>query len=68
MLVSLRDGYAHGSKLFNFAIGGTDSTHGSLNRINSTTFVMTMLGQLPPVLRPEDVLPALERLRTGPPK
>jgi len=66
VLVSLHDGYAHGSKLFNFAIGGADSTHGSLNRINSTTFVMTMLGQLPTPLRPEDVLPALQRLRSAP--
>jgi hypothetical protein len=39
------------------------STHGSLNGINSTTFVMTMLGDLPPALRSREVLPALEKLR-----
>jgi len=27
---------------------------------------MTMLGDLPAVLRPEDILPALERLRSAP--
>jgi len=64
VLVCFRDGYAHGSKMFDFFIGGADSTHGSLNRINSTTFVMTMLGELPPALRPEDVLPALDKLQT----
>ncbi|MFQ6049185.1 MAG: hypothetical protein ACE5K7_07465, partial [Phycisphaerae bacterium] len=67
LIVSLRDGYCHGSKLFDFVIGGSASTHGSLNRINSTTFVMTTLGPLPPALRPGDVLPTLDRLRRAGP-
>jgi hypothetical protein len=63
VLVCFRDGYAHGSKTFDFFIGGANSTHGSLNRANSTTFVMTMLGELPPALRPEQVLAALDSLQ-----
>ena len=46
-------------------IGEVTSTHGSLNRMSSTTFVMTMLGDLPPVLPARDVLPALKALRGG---
>ncbi len=66
LIVCLRDGWVHGSKFFYTMIGGATSTHGSLNRLNSTTFVITMLGELPPALRPEDVMPALESLRTNP--
>jgi len=65
VLVCFRDGYAHGSKMFDFFIGGAASTHGSLNRANSTTFAMTMLGELPPALRPEQVLPALDALQAA---
>ncbi|HUW83776.1 MAG TPA: hypothetical protein VMZ31_13385 [Phycisphaerae bacterium] len=65
VLVCLRDGYAHGSKTFDFFIGGAASTHGSLNRASSTTFAMTMLGELPAALRPEQVLPALDRLQSA---
>jgi len=65
LLVSLRDGYVNGSKMFNFFIGGVTSTHGSLNRVNSTTFAMSMLGELPPAMRLEEVFPALERARSG---
>jgi len=67
LIVNLRDGACHGSKFFYAVIGGhVPSTHGSLNRRNSTTFVMSMLGELPPALRSEDVLPALDRLRGSP--
>jgi hypothetical protein len=62
LIVNLRDGWCHGSKFFHTMVGTMASTHGSLNRVNSTTFAMTMLGELPPVLRARDVLPALERL------
>ncbi len=65
LIVSLRDGYAHGSKLFDLAIGGAVSTHGSLNRANATTFVLSMLAELPPAVRLEQVLPALDRARRG---
>jgi hypothetical protein len=38
------------------------STHGSLNRINSTAFVATTLGHLPPALRTRDLPAALTEL------
>lgn len=63
VIVNLRDGACHGSRFFHAMLGRVASTHGSLNRVNSTTFVLTMLGDLPPVLRTGDVMPALERLR-----
>ncbi len=65
LIVNLRDGACHGSGFFHAMIGKVSSTHGSLNRRNSTTFVLTMLGELPPALRAREVLPALERLRAG---
>ncbi len=63
LIVNLRDGACHGSKFFHTMIRRVSSTHGSLDARNSTTFVMTMLGEPPPVLRTRDVLPALESLR-----
>jgi len=63
LIVDLRDGYCHGSKFFYAMAYPIRSTHGSLNRMNSETFVLTMLGDLPPVLRTEEVLPRLEALR-----
>ncbi|MBU0641272.1 MAG: hypothetical protein KKB50_20630 [Planctomycetes bacterium] len=63
VIVNLRDGACHGSRFFHFMIGSVDSTHGSLNRLSSTTFVLSMLGELPPTLRSADVLPTLARLR-----
>ena len=38
------------------------STHGSLNQPDSMTFAMTMLGELPPALRLEEVMPNLRTL------
>ena len=61
VIVNLRDGACHGSRFFEAMIGRASSTHGSLNRVNSTTFVMTTLGELPPALRSSDVLPSLRR-------
>jgi hypothetical protein len=54
VLVSLADRYFSGSKAF---AGSVDvkSTHGSLNRSNSTTFVMSTAGPLPPLMRTADV-------------
>ncbi|NLG42428.1 MAG: hypothetical protein GX547_04215, partial [Phycisphaerae bacterium] len=63
-IAGLRSGYCHGSRFFYEAIGkGVASTHGGLRRDTSTTFVMSMLGDLPPALRSQDILPALARLR-----
>jgi hypothetical protein len=63
LIVNLRDGACHGSRFFYTMIGRVGSTHGSLNRMNSTTFALTMLGELPPALRSEELMPALEKLR-----
>ena len=63
LIVCLRDGWCHGSDFFEVTIGGATSTHGSLNQLNSATFVITMLGELPSALRPEEVMPALDKLR-----
>ena len=60
VIASLRDGYCHGSWLFEAGIGKVASTHGSLNGANSTTFVMSTAGPLPPAMRIEDVLAAVE--------
>ncbi len=65
VIVNLRDGTCHGSGFFHAMIGRVDSTHGSLNRLSSTTFVLTMLGELPPVMRGEDLLKELETLRVA---
>ena len=66
VIVNLRDGACYGSRFFHTMIGKVASTHGSLNRANSTTFALTMLGELPPALRSRDLLPALEALRSEP--
>lgn len=63
VVVNLRDGACHGSRFFHTMIGEVTSTHGSLNTLSSTTFVMTTLGELPPALRGRDVTTALQRLR-----
>jgi len=67
VIANLRDGVCHGSRFFHTMIGRVASTHGSLNRRNSTTFALTMLGELPPALRSRDLLPALEKLRLANP-
>ncbi|KPK74726.1 MAG: hypothetical protein AMJ79_13355 [Phycisphaerae bacterium SM23_30] len=66
LIVCLKDGWCHGSGVFNFLIGGASSTHGSLNQLNCATFLLTMLGETPPALRLEEVMPALGRYRAAP--
>jgi hypothetical protein len=63
LIVNLRDGACYGSGFFHAMIGRVSSTHGSLNRASSTTFVLTTLGELPPAMRSCDLLPRLEELR-----
>ena len=65
VIASLRDGYCHGYWMFEYGIGKIASTHGSLNRINSTTFVMSTTGELPPAMRVEDVLLKLKTRDTS---
>jgi hypothetical protein len=64
LIVNLRDGACHGSRFFHAMIGKVTSTHGSLNRVNSTTFALTNLGELPPAMRSSEVLPRLQELRS----
>jgi hypothetical protein len=54
VIVSLEDGYCSGLRLF-MDIVKIVSTHGSLNRTNSTTFIMSTAGPLPPVMRSTDI-------------
>ncbi len=61
LIVCLHDGWYHGSASFDRLSGGAVSTHGSLNQINSTTFLLTMTGPLPPALRLEEIMPALQK-------
>ena len=63
LIICLKDGWVHGSGFFYAVIGKVASTHGSLNQSDSMTFAMTMLGELPPALRLEEVMPALEIFR-----
>ena len=63
LVVCLKDGWCHGRELFHAMIGGATSTHGSLNRLNSTTFVLTMWGELPRTMRLEEFRPQLKKLQ-----
>jgi len=63
VLVSLKEGYASGSRFFSSLIT-IASTHGALSRTNSTTFVLSNAVQAPAVLRVDD-LPEL--IGTGQP-
>ncbi|MCP4592923.1 MAG: hypothetical protein GY842_19480 [bacterium] len=60
VVLSLKDGYCHGSWLFEAGIGRVASTHGALDQTNSATFVMSTAGGLPKVLRIGEVMQALE--------
>lgn len=65
LIANLRAGACHGSAFFHAMIGNVASTHGALDRRDSTTFVLTMLGDLPPAMSSRDVLPALQCLRAA---
>jgi hypothetical protein len=58
VIVSLKPGACHGSKFFHFFIAPVESTHGSLGRLSSATFLLTNAVEepLPEVIRIEDVL------------
>ena len=59
VILSLADEYYSGSRSFGACVN-VASTHGSLNRSNSTTFVMSTLGPLPELMRSADVPAAME--------
>jgi hypothetical protein len=63
MALSLEEEYCHGSKFFDVIIGGVASTHGGLGRRDSTTIVLSDVGELPPAIRMEDVLDTLRAAR-----
>lgn len=58
VLVSLKDGYYSGAGGF-VGMVQVASTHGSLNRKNTTTFVMSTAGPLPELMRSAEVRGAL---------
>ncbi len=61
VVASLRNDYYTGTKAFEGAIEMV-STHGSLNRINSTAFIMSTAGALPKVLRSREIPRAMREL------
>ncbi len=62
VVVSLKPEVCHGSAFFHFFVQPVASTHGGLDREGSLTFLLSnaTAAPLPPVLRIEDVLSALE--------
>ena len=54
VLCSLKDDYFFGSAGFSNSVNVV-STHGGLNRTNSTTFIMSTVGPLPPLMRSGDI-------------
>lgn len=65
VLVSLKNEYYTGKEDFERCVK-VSSTHGSLNRSNSLTFIMSTAGALPPVLRTREIHQKLRAL-TGEP-
>jgi hypothetical protein len=59
VMITLRDGYAAGRKDFERFIKMA-STHGSLNQVNSATFLMSMTGRVNKPLKSEQVLGIVE--------
>ncbi|RKY25681.1 MAG: hypothetical protein DRP79_06300 [Planctomycetota bacterium] len=54
VIASLRDDRAFGSGAYDMLVK-VKSTHGSLNRRNSTTFIMSTAGPLPPAMRSDEI-------------
>jgi hypothetical protein len=65
VIVSLEDRFYSGSATFAAAVN-IASTHGGLNRANSTTFIMSSAGALPPFMRSADVPRNMSRLAGQP--
>ncbi len=61
VIISLADQYYAGSKGFDVFVS-IASTHGGLNKANSTTFIMSTAGPLPPLMRSADISPNVTRL------
>jgi len=65
LILSLNEGYCHGSWLFEIGVGRVASTHGSLARESSTTFLLSDAGPLPKALRVDEVMRVLRAGRGG---
>lgn len=61
VIVSLADDYYSGSESFGKSVT-IASTHGSLNYRNSTTFIMSTVGPLSPLMRSAEVAPNMQKL------
>ena len=61
VIVSLADECISGAAAFGGSVK-VASTHGSLNRANSTTFIMSSLGPLPPLMRSADIPAAMAKV------
>jgi hypothetical protein len=61
VIVSLKDDYYSGAGGF-AAFAKVASTHGGLNKANSTTFIMSTAGPLPPVMQSADIPDAMKKL------
>jgi hypothetical protein len=59
VMFTTRDGFCAGDAGFERFIT-MESTHGSLNQINSASFLMTMTGRVDEPLRMRDVMPVIE--------
>lgn len=64
VIASLEDKYFSGSTSFGGSIS-VASTHGSLNLRNSSAFIMTTIGPLPPYMRSADIPKNMEKLTGG---
>ncbi len=62
VIISLGNAWYSGAKGFAGSLDSVASTHGSLNCINSTTFIMSTIAPLPPLLRSRDVPEAMGEL------
>ena len=58
-MITTRDGYCAGRRDFEGFIKMA-STHGSLNQVNSATFIMSMTGRVTKPLRSREVLSVIE--------
>lgn len=65
VIVSLSNGYCFGIAAIS-GIVEMRSTHGSLNRTNSTTFIMSSVGTFPAIMRSRDVPAQMKRLTGAP--
>ena len=61
VIISLENGYYSGSGWMDKFID-VASTHGGLNRANSTTFIMSTMGEMPPVMQSREISPNVGKL------